>query len=99
MLCELETDKVSIEVPAPAAGTLSEILAPEGASVAAGGRLAVIAGEGGATAAPAPAAETSAPAPAPAGKDVENAPSANKLMAESGLSPILSGAAGATGGS
>jgi 2-oxoglutarate dehydrogenase E2 component (dihydrolipoamide succinyltransferase) len=31
MLCELETDKVSVEVPAPASGTLSEILAEEGA--------------------------------------------------------------------
>ena len=33
MLCELETDKVSVEVPAPAAGVLAEILAPEGATV------------------------------------------------------------------
>jgi 2-oxoglutarate dehydrogenase E2 component (dihydrolipoamide succinyltransferase) len=42
MLCELETDKVSVEVPAPAAGVLSEILAEAGATVAAGGDLAVI---------------------------------------------------------
>ncbi|GAB1395629.1 hypothetical protein MASR1M65_04060 [Saprospiraceae bacterium] len=35
MLCELETDKVSVEVPAPVAGVLAEILAPEGATVAA----------------------------------------------------------------
>ena len=33
MLCELETDKVSVEVPAPASGVLAEILAPEGATV------------------------------------------------------------------
>ncbi|MRX50747.1 2-oxoglutarate dehydrogenase complex dihydrolipoyllysine-residue succinyltransferase [Paracoccus sp. S-4012] len=42
MLCELETDKVSVEVPAPAAGVLAEILAPEGETVAANARLAII---------------------------------------------------------
>ena len=31
MLCELETDKVSVEVPSPVSGVLTEILAPEGA--------------------------------------------------------------------
>jgi len=86
MLCELETDKVSVEVPAPAAGTLTEIIAPDGATVQAGGKLAVIAAGAGASApasAPAPAATTAA---STTGKDVENAPSANKLMAEKGLS-------------
>lgn len=84
MLCELETDKVSVEVPAPAAGVLTEILAADGATVNAGGKLAVIAGGATATAAPTPLA---AAAPATStGKDVENAPSANKLMAEKGLS-------------
>jgi len=33
MLCELETDKVTVEVPSPVAGTLSEIVAAEGATV------------------------------------------------------------------
>ena len=47
MLCELETDKVSVEVPAPVAGTLAEILVPEGATVTPGARLAVIAASGG----------------------------------------------------
>lgn len=84
MLCELETDKVSVEVPAPAAGVLTEIIAAEGATVDATAKLAVLSSGGGAVAA-APAA--AAPAAAPAGgKDVENAPSANKLMAEKGLS-------------
>ena len=41
MLCELETDKVSVEVPSPAAGVLAEILAPEGATVEASARLAM----------------------------------------------------------
>ncbi|MEW9921056.1 2-oxoglutarate dehydrogenase complex dihydrolipoyllysine-residue succinyltransferase [Marimonas sp. MJW-29] len=88
MLCELETDKVSVEVPAPAAGTLSEILAAEGSTVEAKGKLAVVtAGAGAAASAP---AQESAPAPAAAspasGKDVEDAPSAKKAMAEAGLS-------------
>ena len=89
MLCELETDKVSVEVPAPAAGVLTEILAREGETVAAGGKLAVMSAGEGAVAAPAPAADP-APAAAPAaaaGKDVEDAPSAKKAMAEAGLSP------------
>ena len=87
MLCELETDKVSVEVPAPAAGTLSEIVAEDGATVEAGGKLAVIAPSGSAPAA-APQADTPAPAKAEAtsGNDVEDAPAARKMMAEKGLS-------------
>jgi 2-oxoglutarate dehydrogenase E2 component (dihydrolipoamide succinyltransferase) len=85
MLCELETDKVSVEVPAPAAGVLTEILAAEGATVAAGGKLAVL---GGASASAA-AAPTTAAAPAPAAtasKDVEDGPAAKKAMSEAGIS-------------
>jgi 2-oxoglutarate dehydrogenase E2 component (dihydrolipoamide succinyltransferase) len=88
MLCELETDKVSVEVPAPTAGVLSEILAAEGATVAAGGKLGVIGGSAGA-AASAPAQTAAAPAAQSSGTggaDVENAPSAKKAMAEAGLS-------------
>ncbi len=86
MLCELETDKVSVEVPAPAAGTLTEILAEEGSTVEANGKLAVISGGEGTAAA---AAKDSAPAPAAeskGGKDVEDAPSAKKAMAENNIS-------------
>ena len=87
MLCELETDKVSVEVPAPVAGVLAEIVAPEGSTVDATAKLAVISGSG-AAAAPAAAAETAAPAAASAGgKDIENAPSANRAMAAAGISP------------
>ncbi|MDW3183028.1 2-oxoglutarate dehydrogenase complex dihydrolipoyllysine-residue succinyltransferase [Roseobacter sp.] len=93
MLCELETDKVSVEVPAPAAGTLTEILAPEGTTVEASAKLAVMTpGEGAVPAATEPAApegDTQYSTP-PAGqggpeKDVEDAPSAKKAMAEAGL--------------
>ncbi|MEM5521364.1 2-oxoglutarate dehydrogenase complex dihydrolipoyllysine-residue succinyltransferase [Sulfitobacter sp. AS59] len=87
MLCELETDKVSVEVPAPAAGTLTEILFEEGATVEANGKLAVIA-QGAGTAAPAPAPKTdtpAAPSAAPASGDIEDAPSAKKAMTEAGI--------------
>ncbi len=89
MLCELETDKVSVEVPSPVAGVLAEILAPEGATVAASSRLAIVTEGAAAAAAPAARAEApkAAPAPAAAAKDVENAPAAKKAMAEAGLSP------------
>lgn len=93
MLCELETDKVSVEVPSPAAGVLTEILAPEGAAVQPGGKLAVIATSGAtATASSAPTAPAPAPATAPqkdgaGARDIEHAPSARKAMAEAGLSP------------
>jgi len=90
MLCELETDKVSVEVPAPAAGVLAEIIAQDGATVEAGGKLGVIS----AGAAPGEAApKTSQPTEAPAettsagGKDIEHAPSARKILEEKGIDP------------
>ncbi len=86
MLCELETDKVSVEVPSPVTGVLAEIIAVEGATVPAGARLAIV--TEGATAAPkaaAPVAAVAAPAPVLAAKDVEDAPAAKKAMAEAGL--------------
>ena len=42
MLCELETDKVTVEVPSPAAGTLGEIVAAEGETVGVDALLATI---------------------------------------------------------
>jgi 2-oxoglutarate dehydrogenase E2 component (dihydrolipoamide succinyltransferase) len=85
MLCELETDKVSVEVPAPAAGVLAEITAAEGTTVDAAAKLAVISTSGEAIAAP---TVDAAPAPAASsgGKDVEDAPSAKKAMAAAGVS-------------
>ena len=90
MLCELETDKVSVEVPAPASGVLSEIIAAEGATVDATAKLAVIGGASASAAAPAAAPVAAAPA---GGKDVEDAPAAKKLMAENNM------AAGSVAGS
>ena len=86
MLCELETDKVTVEVPSPVAGVMSEIVAVEGATVGVDALLANI--KEGAAAAATPTKAESAPQPAataaPA-KDVEDAPSAKKMMAEKGL--------------
>jgi 2-oxoglutarate dehydrogenase E2 component (dihydrolipoamide succinyltransferase) len=96
-LVELETDKVTIEVPAPSAGTLGDIVAKDGETVAVGALLGQInEGAPGAAAKPsaapakaAPAAAVSSPAPAPAAKappvDAPLAPSVRKLSAESGI--------------
>ena len=67
-LFEVSTDKVDSEVPAPAAGVLSEILVPEGETALVGAKLAVLTDSGaGAPAAPAaePAPEAAAPPPPP----------------------------------
>ena len=96
-LVELETDKVTIEVPAPAAGILGDIIAKDGETVAVGALLGQINdGAGGAkpaAAAPAPAkaaapaAPAAAPAPAAvkAPADTPLAPSVRKLSAETGV--------------
>jgi 2-oxoglutarate dehydrogenase E2 component (dihydrolipoamide succinyltransferase) len=99
-LVELETDKVTIEVPAPAAGTLSEIAAKDGDTVAVGALLGQIK-EGGAPAKAAPKAAPAAeakpaarPAPAPAAappkiaaSDAPLAPSVRKIATEAGMDP------------
>ncbi len=92
-LCELETDKVTVEVSAPSNGVLAELAVEEGATVAVGtviGRL----NEGGAPAkaaapAAAPKAEAKASqkaAPASSGPAMPPSPAAGKMMKEKGLS-------------
>ena len=111
-LVELETDKVTLEVNAPAAGVLSEIVAPEGANVAVGAVLGRI-GEGTAKpAAPAraqPAAvaptETRKPAaaavaPASAGNVAvleRSGPAVRKLVEENRIDPAKIAASGKDG--
>src|ERR1700704_1172628 len=65
-LVELETDKVTIEVPAPSAGTLGEIAAKDGDTVAVGALLGLI-NDGAAAAKPAAAPVKAAAAAGPAG--------------------------------
>jgi 2-oxoglutarate dehydrogenase E2 component (dihydrolipoamide succinyltransferase) len=93
-LVELETDKVTIEVPAPAAGVLGEIAAKDGETVAVGALLGQIKeGAGGAKAAAPPAAKA-VPVPPPTPQaakppvmpaDGPLAPSVRRLSAESGV--------------
>lgn len=93
ILIEIETDKVVLEVPAPAAGVLAEIIAGDGATVVAGQPIARIdtAGKAGASAAtpaaaaPAPAT-TPAAAPAAGAKAAVAMPAAARLLAENNLS-------------
>jgi 2-oxoglutarate dehydrogenase E2 component (dihydrolipoamide succinyltransferase) len=94
-LVELETDKVTLEVNAPAAGVLSEIVAKDGETVGVGALLGSIgAGSGAAAAAPAPATAKPAPAPAPVAAaapakagSVDNGPAVARLAAETGVDP------------
>src|SRR5438105_1471421 len=88
---ELETDKVTLEVPAPAAGTLGEIRAGEGANVPVGAILGIIAD--GVAGSP-PAANAAGP-PSPAVREREKGPVASleragpavrKLVPEAGIS-------------
>ncbi|CAJ0724525.1 Dihydrolipoyllysine-residue succinyltransferase component of 2-oxoglutarate dehydrogenase complex [Ralstonia pickettii] len=95
ILIEVETDKVVLEVPAPSAGVLAEVLVADGATVTSEQLLAKIDTEGkagaAAPAAAAPAPVAAAPAPAAAAPAAAAAggvamPSAAKLMAENNLS-------------
>ncbi len=88
-LVELETDKVTLEVNAPASGVLAEILAKDGDTVAPGGLLGQIAeGAGGAVVSAAPAAKPAAAALAPApaaGGATPPSPAAAKNAADLGV--------------
>jgi len=105
-LVELETDKVTVEVPAPVGGVLSEIKAKDGDTVAVGALLGSIAeGAGGAKAAPAkaavPSVSTSAksavPSPKQVSGDMPRPPSVRKLAGESGVSPASVSGSGKDG--
>lgn len=90
-LIEVETDKVVLEVPAPASGVITEILEGDGSTVAAGQLLAKIDTEAtagvaapAAEAAPAAVAPAAAPAAAATKGDVAS-PAANVILADKGL--------------
>jgi 2-oxoglutarate dehydrogenase E2 component (dihydrolipoamide succinyltransferase) len=95
ILVELETDKVSLEVAAPADGVLAEITADEGATVTPGSVLGRVSEGGAAAAKPAaakapamagaPAPAAAAPAPAAAKAEPVMAPSAQRVVAENRL--------------
>jgi 2-oxoglutarate dehydrogenase E2 component (dihydrolipoamide succinyltransferase) len=92
-LFDVETDKVSTEIPAPASGVIAEILVQEGTTAKVGARLAVIRESGGQAARPAAAPVTAPAAPAPAARGGPAAadararlsPVVSRLLAEHGL--------------
>ena len=98
---ELETDKVTLEVPSPVAGQLSELVVAEGDTVEVGALLArVEAGKGASASAaksepakaeaatPAPAAAPAASAPAPSNADAHPlSPAVRRLVEENNLNP------------
>ncbi|WP_431261282.1 2-oxoglutarate dehydrogenase complex dihydrolipoyllysine-residue succinyltransferase [Roseateles chitinivorans] len=94
ILIEIETDKVVLEVPAPSAGVLSELVVADGGTVTSDQVIAKIDSEGKAgaaapaAAAPAPAAAAPAPAAAAASSDSKAGvamPAAAKIMADNNL--------------
>ncbi|MEJ7934094.1 2-oxoglutarate dehydrogenase complex dihydrolipoyllysine-residue succinyltransferase [Sphingobium sp. AN558] len=99
-IVSLETDKVAVDVPAPVAGTLGDIIAKEGDTVNVGALLAMInEGASAGAAAPAPAAKAEAAAPAPTasapapvadeedGGSLTLSPAVRRLVLEHGLDP------------
>ncbi len=96
ILIEVETDKVVLEVPAPSAGVLAEVVVAGGGTVVSDQLIARIDTEGKAASAPAASATAAAPpaGPPPAGAPRAAAPSASvampaaaKLMADHGVAP------------
>jgi|SRR5579871_4358099 len=88
-LFDVETDKVSMEIPAPAAGVLTEIVVPEGVTAKVGARLAVIRAAGEEAA---PSAGPSAPAPTAAAQ----ASAGQASTTQASAAPAKSGAAPAS---
>ena len=106
ILVELETDKVSLEVAAPADGVLESIAAEEGATVEPGAILGRVS-DGAVAAKPAEAAKAAAPPPAPiappppvpmaAPVAAALAPSAQRIVAENKLDPAAISGSGKDG--
>jgi 2-oxoglutarate dehydrogenase E2 component (dihydrolipoamide succinyltransferase) len=95
LIVDIETDKVVLEVVAPADGVISEILKGEGETVLSEEILAKF--EAGAAGAAAPAAEAAAEA-APAGDAEKVGPAARKLIDENGLDASQIPGTGKNGG-
>jgi pyruvate/2-oxoglutarate dehydrogenase complex dihydrolipoamide acyltransferase (E2) component len=84
-LVEIATDKTTVEIPSPAAGTVTQILVEEGAVVPVGTVLVVIDGTGGAGSAPAPAAAVAPARGRSRGEGVRATPLVRRLAAELGV--------------
>ena len=104
ILIEIETDKVVLEVPAPSAGVITEILQGDGATVVAEQLIAkidsaAVAGAVAPAAAPAASAPAAAPVTAPAGADKSGVamPAAAKILADNNLSAATVAGSGKDG--
>ena len=86
-LVELETDKVTVEVPAPSGGVLSEIRVTPGSTIAVGAILGMIGEDAGVSAAPPPKPQPLPPAPAAKPAAPVLSPSARKIAEENKISP------------
>lgn len=100
-LVDLETDKVVLEVPAPASGTLAKIVVEDGATVVAGDVLAILEeGEVAAAAAPEPEKKTeqkAAPAAKAAKGPVKTSPAVRRLLEEHDLDATMVSGTGKDG--
>ena len=98
-MIDIETDKVVLELPAPAAGVIVQIIKADGATVVAGEVIAIIDTDGSAKVSPMEVSAVPAPALAAAAQDTANAsapaaatkgdvamPAAAKILSEKGLS-------------
>ena len=92
-LVDLETDKVVLEVPAPASGTISKIVVEDGATVVAGDVLAILEeGEIAAVAGPTPEKKTekkAAPTPVEAKRPAKTSPAVRRLLDEHDLDATM----------
>jgi 2-oxoglutarate dehydrogenase E2 component (dihydrolipoamide succinyltransferase) len=87
-IAEIETDKVALEVPAPADGVIAEWTVAEGTSVTPGSVIGRVSASAGASAAPTAAAPVpKASSPAAASGDRPVAPSVRRISAEAGVDP------------
>jgi len=92
ILVEIETDKVALEVAAPADGTLADIVAADGATVTPGQVIARISTDGSVAASGAASAPAAEPAPvaasaAAASTDKPLSPAVQRIVTETGLDP------------
>src|SRR5271156_6806866 len=97
-LVELETDKVTIEVPAPAAGVLTDVAVKDGDTVAVGALLGAIKeGAGAAPAKPPAKSAEAAPKAAPSPASPKPAPAPQRPAADAPLAPLVRRIATETG--
>src|SRR5436309_2699555 len=92
-LVEIQTDKINVEIPSPAEGTLQSIVIPEGTTVLVGTEIGVLAASGEAAGAPATTAKPAAAASAPAASAATQGDGAERAAPAGGTAAASSGGA------